>query len=76
MFENKTFRLIIWIVAMIAIWAYIGGLNIDVTRDAGKYATVSKEILHNGNFINLTVHGDPYDQKPPLLFWLGTIAHA
>jgi len=53
--------------------AYFSGLPIDVTRDAGKYATVAKEIFENGNYINLTVHGDPYDQKPPMLFWLGAV---
>ncbi len=73
MFENKTLRLIFWIVVAVGIYAFILGLNIDVTRDAGKYATVSKEIFQNGNFINLTIHGDPYDQKPPMLFWLGAL---
>jgi 4-amino-4-deoxy-L-arabinose transferase-like glycosyltransferase len=57
----------------VALAIYFSGLSIDVTRDAGKYATVSKEIFQNGNYINLTVHGDPYDQKPPLLFWLGAL---
>ena len=76
MLENKTFRLITWIIAAVAIWVYISGLNIDTTTDSGKYATVSKEIFQNGNFINLTVHGDPYDQKPPMLFWLGAIGFA
>jgi 4-amino-4-deoxy-L-arabinose transferase-like glycosyltransferase len=56
--------------------AYFSGLFIDVTRDAGKYATVSKEIYQNGNFINLTVHDEPYDQKPPLLFWMGAAGFA
>ena len=56
--------------------AYFSGLFIDVTRDAGKYATVSKEIFQNGNFINLTVHAEPYDQKPPLLFWMGAAGFA
>ena len=65
-----------WIVVAVAIWAYISGLNIDVATDSGKYATVSKEIFQNGNFINLTVHGEPYDQKPPMLFWLGAIGFA
>ena len=50
--------------------------TIDVTRDAGKYATIAKEIFQNGNYINLTVHGEPYDQKPPLLFWLGAFGFA
>jgi hypothetical protein len=56
--------------------AYFSGLFIDVTRDAGKYATVSREIYQNGNLINLTVHDEPYDQKPPLLFWMGAAGFA
>jgi len=73
MFENKTLRILFYIIAFIALGAYITGLSIDVTRDAGKYATVAKEIHQNGNFINLTIHGDAYDQKPPMLFWLGAV---
>lgn len=71
MFENKTLRYIFLIIIAVGIAGYFAGLSIDVTRDAGKYATASKEIFQNGNFINLTVHGDAYDQKPPMLFWLG-----
>lgn len=73
MFENKTLRIIFFIIVIAVIGSYVTGLSVDVTRDAGKYATVSKEVFQNGNFINLTVHGDAYDQKPPLPFWLGAI---
>lgn len=73
MFENKTLRILFFILVITAIGSYVAGLSIDITRDAGKYATVSKEIFQNGNYINLTVHGDAYDQKPPMLFWLGAI---
>ena len=73
MFDNKSLRLFLIFVVAVGLWGYISGLNIDVTRDAGKYATVAKEIYQNGNVINLTIHGQPYDQKPPLLFWLGAI---
>ena len=73
MFENKILRLLFLIAVIVGISAYFACLNIDVTRDAGKYATVAKEIHQNGNFINLTVHGEAYDQKPPMLFWLGAI---
>ena len=59
------FFVIIWLVS------YLSGLFIDVTRDAGKYAIIAKGIYQNGNFINLHVLNEPYDQKPPLLFWLG-----
>ncbi|WP_346855289.1 glycosyltransferase family 39 protein [uncultured Draconibacterium sp.] len=73
MFENKTIKIIFFASVVIALVGYFSGLTIDVTRDAGKYATVAKEIYQNGNYINLTVHGQPYDQKPPLLFWLGAL---
>lgn len=74
--ENKTYRIIILLTAVIALWSYFAGLPIDVTRDAGKYATVAKETFQNGNYINLTVHGDAYDQKPPMMFWLGALGFA
>jgi len=73
MFENKILRLIFGIIATVILIAYVAGLNIDVTRDAGKYATVAKEIYQNGNLINLTVHGEAYEQKPPMLFWMGAL---
>ena len=71
--ENKTFRIIFLLTAIVALCSYFAGLPIDVTRDAGKYATVAKETFQNGNYINLTVHGDAYDQKPPMMFWLGAL---
>ena len=71
--KNKLLILIFSLFTAVAFAAYFSGLFIDVTRDAGKYATVAKEIYQNGNFINLTVHNEPYDQKPPLLFWLGAL---
>jgi 4-amino-4-deoxy-L-arabinose transferase-like glycosyltransferase len=73
MLKNKALYFIFIFVAFVAIWSYFAGLPIDVTRDGGKYATVAKEVYHNGNFINLTIHGDAYDQKPPMMFWLGAI---
>ncbi len=67
--------ILIGIISM-ALVTYFAGLSIDVTRDAGKYATIAKETFLNNNYINLTVHGEPYDQKPPLLFWLGAMGFA
>ncbi len=74
--KNKILIIIFSLFTAIALAGYFSGLSIDVTRDAGKYATVAKEIYQNGNFINLTVHDEPYDQKPPLLFWLGALGFA
>lgn len=44
-----------------------------LTQNAAKYAQVSREILDSGDWINLTVGGDAYDQKPPLMFWIGAV---
>jgi 4-amino-4-deoxy-L-arabinose transferase-like glycosyltransferase len=73
MLENKLFRRIFILMTLTALVSYFFGFFVDFTRDAGKYATVAKEIVQHGNYINLTVHGDPYDQKPPMLFWLGAL---
>ena len=73
MFQNKLVRIILVFVILAGLWSYFAGLFIDVTRDAGKYATVAKEVFENGNYINLTIHGDPYDQKPPIMLWLGAL---
>jgi 4-amino-4-deoxy-L-arabinose transferase-like glycosyltransferase len=73
MYNNPQLRFIIIFVVVVAMFSYLAGLPIDVTRDAGKYATVAKETFQNGNYINLTVHGDAYDQKPPMMFWLGAL---
>lgn len=38
--------------------------------DEGRYAEVAKELLGRKNWFALTVMDLPYDQKPPLPFWL------
>jgi 4-amino-4-deoxy-L-arabinose transferase-like glycosyltransferase len=76
MLKNKTTLIIFFVMAGLMLVSYFAGLYIDVTRDSGKYATIAKEIYQNRNYINLTVHGEPYDQKPPMLFWLGAIGFA
>jgi 4-amino-4-deoxy-L-arabinose transferase-like glycosyltransferase len=63
----------IWLigfVVLVAVAAYVSGLFVDVTRDGSKYASVAREIFDSGDWIRLKIHGEPYDQKPPLLFWL------
>ena len=65
MLENRIIRILFIALTGLAIAVYISGLSIDVTRDAGKYATVSKEVFQNKNYINLTVHGER-EQKPIL----------
>jgi len=53
--------------------SYFFGLFIDTTGDAGKYAAISRHIVESGDWINLKIHGEPYEQKPPLLMWLSAL---
>lgn len=66
--------LIYLILALFTLTVYITGLFPETTVDSAKYASVSREIFENGDFVHLKIHGEPYDQKPPLLFWLGAIS--
>lgn len=73
-FINKKNIWFLVAIIILAIAAYISGLFVDVTRDGSKYASVAREIYDTGDFIHLKVHGEPYDQKPPLLFWLSAVS--
>ncbi|HPT31313.1 MAG TPA: glycosyltransferase family 39 protein [Prolixibacteraceae bacterium] len=63
------------VLAGTVIAAYVAGLFVDVTRDASKYAAIAREIARTGDFIHLQVEGDPYLQKPPLMFWLSALSY-
>jgi len=52
------------------------GMFVPVIENACKYAQVSREILDNRDWINLTIAHAPYGQKPPLLFWLGAVFYS
>ncbi len=75
MIKYRKSQLILILVPLVlfALITYYFGLFIDLTGDAGKYAAIARNIYTDGDFINLKIHGEPYDQKPPLLFWLSTL---
>ena len=62
-----------WLVPFIVIVLLvdISGMLTPLVVNAAKYAQVGREILHNHDWINLTIGHEPYEQKPPLLFWIG-----
>ena len=47
----------------------------SLTMNSAKYAQVSREIVESGDWINLTIAGEAYDQKPPLMFWAGAMMY-
>lgn len=60
-----------WIFAFVLVaLTYFFGLFIDLTGDSGLYAAISRQMVESGDWFNLKINGEPYDQKPHLFFWL------
>lgn len=47
----------------------IGGYDVW-PADEPRFAQVGREMLQSGEYVHLTVNGEPYTEKPPLLFWM------
>jgi 4-amino-4-deoxy-L-arabinose transferase-like glycosyltransferase len=55
---------------LLVLLAWLFGLFIDLTGDSGLYAAISRQMVESGDWFNLKINGEPYDQKPHLFFWL------
>ena len=65
------FNKILWGYAFLIIgMVYFFGLFIDLTGDSGLYAAITRQMAESGDWFNLKINGEPYDQKPHLFFWL------
>lgn len=54
---------------------YIPGLLIDVMDvDAAQYASMAREMVSTGNWLELHNRGADYLDKPPLLFWTSSLS--
>ncbi|WP_372771971.1 ArnT family glycosyltransferase [Mangrovibacterium sp.] len=62
-----------WLIPLIVILLLVNlsGIFNPMVVNAAKYAQVAREILHNHDWVNMTIGHEPYEQKPPLLFWIG-----
>lgn len=62
----------LWLALGLAI-VYLRGLFLDVMDvDASQYASISMEMLQNGQWLQVQHRGVDYLDKPPLLFWFST----
>lgn len=43
--------------------------------DEGRYAQIPKEMLRHGEWVVPTLQGEPYLDKPPLLYWLVALSY-
>jgi 4-amino-4-deoxy-L-arabinose transferase-like glycosyltransferase len=65
-------RFYFWVLIPILL-IVVSALPVPLVINAAKYAEIGREMLINHDWINLTIGGDAYDQKPPLLFWIAAV---
>ena len=54
---------------------YFIGFGVDVMDvDAAQYASISREMLACGSYLNVFDHGKDYLDKPPFLFWVSALS--
>jgi 4-amino-4-deoxy-L-arabinose transferase-like glycosyltransferase len=64
-----------WIAGVGVALAYAIGLRLDVMEiDAAEYAAIAREMLEKGAWLELTNRGEPFLDKPPLLFWASRLS--
>src|SRR5688572_9659051 len=52
----------------------LGGLGL-VGPDEPRYAAIAREMLQTGDYITPRLHGTPWFEKPPLLYWLAVAGY-
>ena len=57
--------------ALVLYFAGVGGTPLD--GDPAMYGTIAKTIAQTGEWTHLTFNGEPYQNKPPLHFWLNAL---
>lgn len=69
--RNKQ-QIVFWgVISALVLFVIGSSLRVPLVVNAAKYAEVSREMLANHDWVNLTIAGDAYGQKPPMLFWIG-----
>ena len=67
---------VFWLFFVLLTLVHIAGLiNIDIMDvDAAQYASMSREMMENGEFLEVQHRGADYLDQPPLLFWVTSIS--
>ncbi len=67
---TKTF----WLIFIGALIVYCFGFSVDVMDvDSAQYASISREMVEGGNYLQVQNNGQDYLDKPPLIFWVTSI---
>ena len=67
---------IVLLLTALALLVYIAGLPVPVMDiDAAQYASISREMFVNHQYLTVLDRGENYLDKPPLLFWLSALSY-
>jgi 4-amino-4-deoxy-L-arabinose transferase-like glycosyltransferase len=64
-----------WLVLVAGALTMLTRLAGDLHLDGVLYAQVARGLVERGNWLDLTIGGDPYWRKPPLVFWLMGVSY-
>lgn len=66
----------LWIVALAAL-VYLLAIPVDIMEvDSAQYASMAREMLERGNFLQVFDRGDDYLDKPPFIFWITALSYS
>ena len=70
MADRSAPKWMVWIALLFAaVWLAVLGAR-RLSPDEGRYAEIPREMLQRSDLIVPVLQGDPYLDKPPLLYWL------
>ncbi len=68
--STKTF----WWIFIAALVVYCFGFSVDLMDvDSAQYASISREMVETGSYLQVHNNGQDYLDKPPLIFWITSI---
>ncbi len=73
--HNKGLPLLLFALAAVMLAANIWGYDLWPS-DEPRFGEVAREMMVSGNYIAPQINGEPYKEKPPLLFWAIAAASA
>ncbi len=68
-----TARLTVLALALLAAMPFLGSVHL-FDWDEINFAQASREMLERGDFLQVTIAGEPFYEKPPLYFWLQSLS--
>ncbi len=71
--KSSRYLLILAIWSLVAFFPFLGHIHL-LDWDEVNFALSSLEMIESNNYLQVTVNGEPFWEKPPMFFWLQTVS--